>query len=66
MYPLEVGIFLREVLSKLPRHHSAVLWAYYLGAMDIEEIARMSGLTTAAVRKRIQRALRAARTLIAK
>lgn len=64
LYPIDRTILLLEILQKLACHHSAMLWAYYLGGMNVEEIAEMSGLTTEAVCKRIQRALLAARTLI--
>lgn len=64
-YPVQRTVLLLEIFQKLGRHHSAMLWAYYLGGMSIKEISEMSGLTTAAVYKRIQRALFASRTLIA-
>lgn len=65
LYPIDRTILLLEIFQKLACQHSAILWAYYLGGMNVEEIAKMSGLPTAAVCKRIQRALLAARALIA-
>ena len=62
--PLERLILLIQVFEKLKPEYSLMLWLFFLAGLTLFEIATALGITEVAARKRLQRAIAAAKALI--
>jgi DNA-directed RNA polymerase specialized sigma24 family protein len=62
--PLQRWLLICEVLGKLKPEHALTIWLAFFVGLTVREMARGQNISLAAARKRLQRAIEAARTLV--
>jgi len=63
--PMERWLLMCQLFEKLAPPHAAVIWWMFFCGLTAAEISNATGVTPEAVHKRLQRAIAAARELIA-